>query len=145
MSSDMFVCFDLEGTIIKSWTNHSLLVRNIDLIKSHLDKLTNAEFHIFSFAIYDDGDKDQFDVELKSKIEELFGISISKVWTMDGMAKTMNLAKRQEVFDMGKQKAHYALYHQTPSILFDDVVNNERQGNCNYIKCDNKLNYGEAH
>lgn len=65
--------------------------------------------------------------------------------TMDEMAKTMNLASRQEVFDMGKQKVHYELYHQTTSILFDDVVNNEQQGNCNYIKCNNKPNYGEAH
>lgn len=65
--------------------------------------------------------------------------------TMDEMANIINLTARQEVFDMGKQKAHYMLYHQTPSILFDDVVNNEQQGNCKYIKCNNKPTYGEAH
>jgi hypothetical protein len=145
MSSDTVVCFDLERTIIKSWTNHSRLVRNIDLIKSHLDTLTNPTFHIFSFAIYDDGDKQVFDAELKQIIEDLFGINISKVWTMDEMARTLNLSSRQEVFDLGKQKAHYALYHQDQSILFDDVVNNEQQGNCKYIKCNNKPKYGEAH
>lgn len=131
----MKICFDLEGTLIKSWSNHEILWKNVELIKNILPRFQRptTEYHVFSFAIYDNADKNAFAVELQTRLENIFGIQFSKVWSMDEMASNLGMPSRLDLFPLGKEHTHYLLYHDQPSVLFDDVVQNKTNGNCEYI------------
>ena len=70
---------DLEGTLIESWTDHSLI--NTGKIKKIIDTIVPDAIFIFSAAIYNDSDKVSFETFLKKKIEESLGIVFAGVIT----------------------------------------------------------------
>ncbi len=70
----MNIFFDLEETLILSWTDHYLCNRN--KIIEFLDFYDIKEIHIFSFAIWNDDDKQHFNTEIKPFIEDNYKVCI---------------------------------------------------------------------
>lgn len=82
----MNIFFDLEETLILSWTNHYLCNRN-KIIK-FLDFYDIKEIHIFSFAIWNDDDKQYFNTEIKPFIEDSYKVCILSAPSVQEMRRS---------------------------------------------------------
>ena len=71
--------FDLEQTLIESWDKPIII--NQEKIVNFFKEFPCDEIGIFSFAIWDDKDREVFEFQIKPRIEETFGIKISHVPT----------------------------------------------------------------
>ena len=73
MNSKLFL--DLEETIIDSWASGLLI--NTDIIKSWVGRTRqDCEVHIFSFAIWNDEDKSDFERRFKPVLERVLEVEI---------------------------------------------------------------------
>lgn len=82
--SELFF-LDLEETIIHSFSDPVLC--NVQKIKSFLRMAEATEVHIFSYAIYNDADRELFDREIKPNIERALDIKVASCITVPEMVK----------------------------------------------------------
>ena len=68
------VFIDLEQTIIDSWSSGELI--NVSPIRRFLQARNIQDVSIFSFAIYNEKDKQDFDTRLRPSIEEALGVKV---------------------------------------------------------------------
>lgn len=141
------ILLDLEETVIDSWANGSLC--NIQKIKSFLNsplmKEINQDITIFSFAIWNDTDKDVFNKRFHDILENVLERKIVAVPTVENMM--VNDTKITGVrFDSitdfvsirGKVGAAISWcnhFHKNETVIFiDDVIPNATWSNL-----DNKM------
>lgn len=79
MSTHVFL--DLEETVIESWDNPLFI--NARKIRSFLRQRGVSEISIFSFAIHNQKDKDDFNNHLKSNLQDLLGVTIRPVQSLE--------------------------------------------------------------
>lgn len=130
----LHVFLDLEQTLIDSWDNpwemnssaffqHQLM--NFDRLKT--------EFHIFSFAIWDEADVQTFG-RFKFKIESFFNIQITNIITVEQIIEAVKKVRSLQLLDdnelsqlFGKADSwvDFCKNHKvTKAMLFDDKVDN---------------------
>lgn len=124
---------DLEQTLIESWDKPYLIhIKQVeDLIKSYKN-LSNVSFHIFSYAIWDEYDKTIFECEMKQRIEDQYGITISTWLSVQEMQKIcgdyLRICMDQgDFFGFMKKEIAFPIicnsqFRDTNCILLDDVV-----------------------
>lgn len=130
MNKMMFL--DLEETIIRSWHNPTLC--NVDYLRYLLNIEKVTEVHIFSFAIWNQADKDHFSQQLKPHIEQALGVRIRSWVSVSEINKvirqfTSTVLEDWELADVwGKLRAFQdycrAQYKGMECVLIDDVVPN---------------------
>ncbi len=135
MSTKVFL--DLEQTVIDSWDNPLLM--NVEKIRDTLDLLSVTEVGIFSFAIWNDEDKVDFEKRgIKLAIENALNVKITQILTIPQIAKEifwktgMQLELTEFITLWGKQRAfidwamvtHQKTDKDTTIVLIDDVVQN---------------------
>lgn len=129
------VFLDLEGTIIDTWGSNETLQRHVEPIKLFLQMSKVTQIQIFSFAIYNVQDQDQFIDRLKGGLEKTLGVEIIKwpnmiqMMSVDMRVRSTRLDDIHEfVLLRGKEGAFesWATRHHAgeTSILIDDVVAN---------------------
>lgn len=131
------VFLDLEETIIESWDNP--IIMNHKKISKFLRNLDITHVGIFSFAIWNDEDKVNFErFEIKQMIEQSLQVFVGKVLTVPEMAdevfwKQGTVIEPMEFIQLwGKQRAFLDWAMMQPRfdegeqefILIDDVVSN---------------------
>ncbi len=79
--------FDLEGTLIDSWHKDHPVIINKDVISNFIERKDIREISIFSGVIWNCDDSDRFFWELQERIENVFGIKIKNVVSMDDAKK----------------------------------------------------------
>jgi hypothetical protein len=136
------VFLDLEETVIESW--HSPYYTNIQKVRKWLQDNHVTEAGIFSFAIYDDRDKQRFEAEMKAGLSDVLGIRITTwpsvlemmavdtkytgtQWIMS--ADTQSFDTTEYINLRGKQQGfiNYAkatLPESSKVALIDDVIDN---------------------
>lgn len=82
---------DLEMTVITEFTSGHLLLDKINTMKAWPYFRTGQPISIFSFAIFSDKDRDEFNARLRLPLEEALGVKIGDVVTI----KEMMVADRQ--------------------------------------------------
>ncbi len=123
--------FDLEETIITEFDNP--LVINIEKVKLLQDKLELPEnISIFSFAIWDDNDRDRFNHIIKPMIESSFNFIVEDIPTIDEIiavikTKWPTILCREDFFEFfDKERAFIEFMRLThpdeSSMLIDDRV-----------------------
>ena len=121
--------FDLEATMIESWDKPFII--NQEKIVNVLKEFPCDEIGIFSFAIWDDKDRDTFNFKFKANIESTFGIKISHVPTKQELFQAIKKNhKCQFTFDdffdfWGKENGFSDWVRATQTgthILIDDMV-----------------------
>lgn len=80
------VFLDLEETIIESFSDPVLC--NVTKIRNFLEARDVTKIHMFSFAIYNDADRDTFDRFIRPNIEEALGVTVISCPTVVEMYKT---------------------------------------------------------
>ena len=135
-SDRLHVFLDLEQTLVESWdapwrVNQCQAFRDL-LVKIQTD-FPNAEFHMFSFAIWDVNDVLTFE-GFKENIENSFNIKISNIPTRDNVLRAVKSVRKLQILDgdemsqlFGKSDSwlDFCKCHNiTDAILFDDLVNN---------------------
>jgi hypothetical protein len=136
---------DLEDTIISpvidGWFNTRL--KNVAKIKSFIADFKPHFMHVFSFAIWDEAQRERFNMGTRAMIERALGMSFTEVPTVDGeilptCCRVLGLAQDSLTFsDMsdfwGKHEAfRLNMRHMWKSgqtsvevVLLDDAVYNE--------------------
>lgn len=131
---DKIFYFDLEETVIESWTDPILV--NKTTIERFIEENGIKDVHIFSAAIWNDRDKHIFERDLKSWLERVFNINIVSWPSMeDAMKETCwkgtifenvteflcMLGKKRAFEDWCKMKHH----RDSHCILLDDSFEDE--------------------
>lgn len=78
------VFLDLEETVIDSWGS-GLLV-NTEKVKNWLQNRNAKHVHIFSFAVWNDKDKQDFDRDFRNVLERVFDVTILTVPSVEELA-----------------------------------------------------------
>lgn len=122
--------FDLEETLIKSWSNPVLA--NYRRVQDFIARCGIKEIHVFSFAIYDAADQEVFVRELKPFLERALGVRILSWPSVDELLKqTIDLGgpawtRVEYLNSWGKVRAFadHVRHHCLPghALLVDDVV-----------------------
>lgn len=121
--------FDLEATMIESWDKPFII--NQEKIFNFLREFPCDEIGIFSFAIWDDKDREHFNKHFKVVLEELFGIRIVHIPTKQELFQAIKKANGkqfdfQDFFDFwGKENGFSDWIRATQTgthILIDDMV-----------------------
>jgi len=131
---------DLEETIIRSWDQPFLI--NTDRIKRFVDKHCFKEVSIFSFAIWNNIDREHFENHIKNEIENCLNISVNNVPTKEEILSIVRRLNRIEIDSLelstmwGKERSFedYILSTMNESVrvtLIDDAVQNK------IVLCDN--------
>lgn len=134
--------FDLEETLIESWDKPFVI--NQEKIFNFLKEFPCDEIGIFSFAIWDDKDREFFNFQMKMNIEETFGIKISRVSTKQELFQAIKNNHRcqfsfEDFHDFwDKEKCFVDWIRKTnfgTHILIDDMVEDceIKFKNCNII------------
>lgn len=133
---EQIIFLDLEDTIISNWYDGRLLGNNIKRIRNTInDRFPNFKFlNIWSFAIYNQKDIEEFDIRLRNEVEVAMRHQIDFVICVDRM---MELVKeyeniqydlRQEFMQLNGKFYSFIKYCQLYTdlhlILFDDLVPN---------------------
>jgi hypothetical protein len=71
------VWLDLEETLIKSWHDH-MLINDFFKVKKYVESLQANKVNIFSYAIWTNEDKYEFENDLKPWLEDHLGFFIEK-------------------------------------------------------------------
>ena len=125
---------DLEQTIIESWQAPDLI--NVQRIRSWLEVEKADEIRIFSFAIWNEIDKQRFNDEIKTRIEDALGLPVMSWPSVQDMMKAdfrhtgIRFETGHEVSEFiqlrGKKDAfmHFVFdqYDFHRAVLIDDVV-----------------------
>lgn len=125
---------DLEETVIRSWDNP--LFCNTDFILDVLKKENVKQVHIYSFAIYNDHDKEIFEKTMKAGLEQHLGVEILSWMSIKELMKKV-FFYNGVVFDQnefitvwGKVRSFHDFcsgeFSNMECILVDDVVPNSR-------------------
>ena len=132
--SELFF-IDLEETIIHSFSDPVLC--NASRIRDFLWKNDAKEIHIFSYAIYNDADKEEFNRDIKTSIQSVLGLPIVSCASVLDMVKAdeeltgVKFEKGHEVSEFiqlrGKKDGfiNYVLARCgkfTRAVLIDDIV-----------------------
>jgi len=135
------IFLDLEETIIDAWDSRIFLLNNIADIKTFINgnfNFNSVELGIFSFAIWNEEDKEDFNKNLKNIIQDLFELPIidENIVTVtdigDLLSKKLfvNLLPFELINIWGKEKAFFDWVSLTDQkrtkrfILIDDIVRN---------------------
>jgi hypothetical protein len=124
------VWLDLEQTVISIW--HDPVLINVEKIKAWLDNRDIKTINIFSFAVWNQADRDQFNAGMRDMIEQALGRRIDTVPTCEEIKRAV-FDSKGTVFDLSefisiwqKEKAFhdYIRLTQGPGefILIDDTV-----------------------
>ncbi len=127
------IFLDLEGTVITTWGDAMLC--NTAVVGKFLKAEGVTEVDIFSFAVYDDADRQSFNNGIKKALEmSSLGVTINHCPTVDDMMRvvkrfTMTAWTRQEMLSVwGKYRTFVdycrAQYKDMECVLVDDVVPN---------------------
>ena len=139
---------DLEDTIVtpvvNGWFNTEAI--NIDKVKRFISEFKPDLVHIFSFAIWDVAQREQFNIATRPWLEEALGVKFSLVLTVDDdmipiccklMGLSHDLVDFQEMSNFWGKQGTFRLcmrHHATNlqkhnlqlhAVLLDDVVYNE--------------------
>lgn len=114
------ILFDLEETLIDSWDQRNLLVENVEKIKEQLigELGSNLRFGIFSWAIWNEDDREDFNQTLRGPLEEALGIKFDPemIFSMQSIADLILKFRRkklsiEDVFDLfGKEECLLTLH-----------------------------------
>lgn len=130
----MEVFLDLEGVIIEDFFFNNSPI-NENLFDELPKDLSNANFHIFSFAIFNDKDVERFNNVFRERIETTFDIKIKSVVKKEDVLAIVKKRFRIQILDefdltnfFGK---HFSFFHfceenKINGILFDDNVPNDK-------------------
>jgi len=129
---------DLEGTIIKDWQEPVILWSKVDRIKRMIEiDETQGELGklgIFSWAIWDDKDKQKFEDTLYKPISNAIGmqIDLDSIPSVDDLVTLFSTEgytrhERQDIFDFYNKESAFIKYcrlhyKEGSFILMDDVV-----------------------
>lgn len=124
---------DLEDTIIKSWDNPTII--NYSKIRNYLSNNIVKEIGIYSFAIHNEKDLKDFNLDLKEQIEELLQVKIVKVLTVPEIMKVVKIyenLKYDSMYDFIQMNGKYfsflkfcqVQHSREISTLIDDAVPN---------------------
>lgn len=127
------VFLDLEGTVITVWNDAYLC--NIAQVGKFLRSEGVDTVDIFSFAVYDDADRNSFNNGIRKALEvSSLGVSINHCLTVDEIAKVLRQStgtnwNRQELLSVwGKYRAFIdycrAKFKDCECVLVDDAVPN---------------------
>lgn len=134
---------DLEETVIRSWSNQTLC--NVSKVRQFLNDnldVDRGDVRVFSFAIYNDKDKDEFVRFIKPMLEQALGVTITQwpsVFDMAEASQKLTGARWLDADTMGgldiceyisivgkvRSFEDWVLYHATDnsrSVLIDDIV-----------------------
>ena len=120
---------DIEGTIIKSWEEPFII--NQEKIQNLICEFLPDEIGVFSFAIWNDKDREFFKDQIGPHLEKIFGIQITHIPTKQEVFQAIKKAnKKQFDFDdfcdfWGKENGFSDWIRATNSgthILIDDLV-----------------------
>lgn len=125
------IFLDLEETIIDTWQGNAII--NVDKIKKFLGN--TKEVGIFSFAIWNDVDKEFFEKNWRSAIENTLGIKAVVVPSVSDMMKVdfdLRGIRFDDIFEfivMNKKEGAFRSWCLTfhigqHTILVDDAVPN---------------------
>ncbi len=133
MEKNNLVFLDLEGTIIDTWENGS--IGNSRVIKSFIDTLDVDCIYIYSFAIHDDNDKNDFKLRFQDKLEDLLDKKIYYVYSVEEVMKEIlkdkkiSLEKNQLLQVYGKDLSFDLFcnrkFKNKNCYLIDDMVPNK--------------------
>lgn len=129
----MLYFFDLEETLIESWTNRTLV--NFRYIQSFIKDHNVKDVHLFSFAVWNDEDKDYFNKRIKQELEDIYNIkfvSVPSVLDMIEVDTEYTGIRYDSMTDFiliaGKVGAFkswvYSKHPNQSAILLDDIVPN---------------------
>lgn len=125
------IYLDLEETIIKSWYDMEFI--NYGKIRKFFKDNEVREIGIYSFAIQNEKEREEFNSWLKLRLEELLEVEVIKVLTVPEIQASVNDYERIEYNSMfefiqlnGKYfsflKYCYATHQDERCILIDDCV-----------------------
>jgi hypothetical protein len=129
----MNVFLDLEETVITSWADGMLL--HTTPVREFLQQNNVKKVHIFSFAIWNKKDQDDFDRRFKSTLEKVLKVNIAARPSVEDMMRADTLMTGLQ-FDSitdfvsirGKTGAfqNFCRFHfdHQVNVLIDDVVPN---------------------
>lgn len=79
---------DLEDTVITpvfdGWPNARLLFEKVVAIQRIIEQWKPDFLHIFSFAIWNEAEKSRFNLFVRERLEEKFGMKLTAIPTVDG-------------------------------------------------------------
>lgn len=134
------VFFDLENTLIRHWTDRELC--NQDQIKKIIETNIkeygdNIEYGIYSYALWCDGNVDEFEENILGVIEKYYNISINKdlIIPVHEMCKASVL--NHHALDKCDVGTHCMYYNKVHSFI--DWVNT--QGSGDYILVDDTVKH----
>lgn len=123
---------DLEETVIESW--HNPLLCNISKVKKFLSEFDTKDVRIFSFAVWNEDDRKEFDFSIKGLLERTFGVNIVWCPTLAEIAKEVGVFTKcrwepHEITTVwGKHRAFIdfctSQFSDVECVLLDDVVPN---------------------
>lgn len=148
MTAVRHLFLDLEDTVItpvlNGWFNTHMI--NVPKVKAFIAEFKPTAVHLFSFAIWNEAERERFNLGTREMLENCLGIKLSLVPTVDDdiipiCCKVLNLSPATVQFDemscfWGKQGTFrlcmqnmFANTHQhavdTEVVLLDDAVFNE--------------------
>jgi|GEM_PF-3636301 len=125
------VFLDLEETVITSFDEG--LLCNLDLVKRFLTKHNTSKVSIFSFAIWNSKDREEFHRGIRRNIERGLGVEVISVPTVEEIAASIKRGNKTHfsIHDIisiwGKHRAFFdwcKFEEVDDCILLDDVVPN---------------------
>lgn len=125
---------DLEQTLIESWYDHRICNREkvSNFIKAH-----GNEVELFSFAVWDEKDREKFEIDLRQWIEEEHNLVFTKIHCLEDIAKVIREFRGVQYETLndvitlhGKDRAleDFCLAQNKTDwkfVLLDDVVQNK--------------------
>lgn len=136
---------DLEDTIItpvtEGWFNTHLT--NVNKIRAVMEKFQPDFMHVFSFAVWNERELHQFNIDCRPRIERALGMKFSAVPTVDdeiipACCKVLNLAPstvdfqeasnfwgKHEAFRLNMRHTFKSGHSPVEVMLLDDAVFNE--------------------
>lgn len=126
---------DLEETIIRSWDQPFLI--NIDRVKQFVNKHGFKEINIFSFAIWNNIDREHFEKSIKEEIENCLQVSVNDIPTKEEILTIVRQRNRINMDSLelstlwGKERSFEDFVFSKVSvepiktILIDDAVQNK--------------------
>lgn len=124
---------DLEATVIDSWDNPVLV--NMQKVRNFIERYGVKEVNIFSFAIHNELDRQEFLKHMKPLLESTFNIKVNDVPTAEEVRKEVCLSMgthfelSEFLLVWGKTRAfqEYAILKTARgghAVLLDDMVPN---------------------
>ena len=123
---------DLEETVIDDWQRKNFI--NINKIKNIIDDFNPDYLHIFSAAIWDINDVNEFNNELRDSLESILKRKVNCVVSMEHAKEFSNwvscdISIQELLLDIGKFRLFIDYckknFKNCHCILIDDMCDNE--------------------